>query len=54
MSGGEEEPTFHSGGLVVGPGGEDSVPVWFDPRCECIFTAEQVKRMSVGTQPAEG
>jgi hypothetical protein len=56
MSADEEPPEFQSGGLVLGPGGEDGVPVWFDPRCEIILTAEQVKRMAPGLeakQPGE-
>lgn len=37
-------PEFAKGGLVLGPDGEDSVLAWIDPRCEQIFTAEQVRR----------
>ena len=44
MSG--EQEHVHPGGLVLGPDGQDSVPVWVDPRCERIVTAEQVRRMS--------
>lgn len=42
--GGEPAPEYAKGGLVLGPGGEDSVPAWIDLRCEHIYTAEQVRR----------
>ena len=39
------ESRFHSGGIVEGPDGGDTVPVLIDLRKEQIFTAEQVKRL---------
>jgi hypothetical protein len=67
MSDDEEKPQFRPGGLVLGPDGEDSVLVWFDPRCEQIFTRKQVEDLvqdasraiadggrSEGNQPGEG
>ena len=49
MTGEPAEPRFHSGGLILGPGGSDSVPLLIDLSSERIFTREQVKRMGTVT-----
>jgi hypothetical protein len=46
VSGDDEElPAFARGGLVLGPGCEDSVPVLMDFGCEQVFTRKQVERI---------
>ena len=39
-------PEYAKGGLVKGPDGGDSVPVFIDTRCERIFTGEEVRRFT--------
>lgn len=41
----EQPPEFAKGGLVLGPGGEDSIPVSLHPG-ERWYTAEQARRLA--------
>ena len=42
---GEQPPEFAKGGLILGPDGEDSIPVFLH-RGEHWYTAEQVRRLT--------
>lgn len=49
----EQPPDFARGGLILGPHGEDSIPVFLHPG-ERWYTTEQVRRMTAKAEGDDG